>query len=27
VGPAWTPRTVRALFQALDACIEEKTNQ
>jgi hypothetical protein len=27
VGPAWTPRTVRTLFEALDACIEEKTNQ
>jgi len=27
VGPAWTPRTVRTLFQALDACVEEKTNQ
>jgi len=27
VGPAWTPRTVRTLFQALGACVEEKTNQ
>ena len=27
VGPPWTPRTVRTLFQALDACVEEKTNQ
>ena len=27
VGPAWTPRTVKTLFQALDACVREKTNQ
>jgi len=26
VGPPWTPRTVKALFQALDACVDEKTN-
>ena len=26
VGPPWTPRTVRTLFQALDACIAEKMN-